>query len=389
MIRQARRAPEAVGGLLGAVGGVDGLLGEALCDLLAEDPRATDELGTCPSPGLGTSVRNVGPRDLGSAGLERVCEVLDAHQVDRLVLIGGREAMGLAVALERLAAEREARAGVVGVPVCPENDLPGTDHCLGFATLGALSARALVRVDAGLDPALGAPDVCICEVPGARTGWVAAATGLLRRKAADAPHVLVLPETPLDAGAFVEAVRDALDTVGRCVVAVSDGVKIAGAEAGPDARGGEAGPGAGLCTLLGSAGIDAKAFGAAGIAAQAETDLATTDLVESAMCGVLAVSSCVEGVRGQATSLRRDEGDRYVCWPEWVSLQEVTGEPAGVGVDWLQTGGTAIGDALADYVRPLLTGGMVGCTGPDGLARIVRLGRRMVEKRTGREYSVG
>jgi len=54
-----------------------------------------------------------------------------------------------------------------------------------------------------------------------------------------------------------------------------------------------------------------------------------------------------------------------------------------------QSGGpTTVTDAFGDYLRPLVAGEAAIEIGPDGLPVFVRLAKRMVAKRTGREYAL-
>jgi 6-phosphofructokinase 1 len=140
--RSAARAAAAAGGAgaLGVRGGFDGLLGG----------KAGPFDGTPLGAGRSAALREEG-------GPARAAEALRSLGADGLVVLGGEGS------LQACAALAKAGVRVVHVPAAVENDVAGTDACLGVDT--ALNA-ILRRCEA-------APGPAILEVPGRLTGYLA------------------------------------------------------------------------------------------------------------------------------------------------------------------------------------------------------------------------
>ncbi|MEP7281772.1 MAG: 6-phosphofructokinase, partial [Rubrivivax sp.] len=68
------------------------------------------------------------------------------------------------------------------------------------------------------------PGVYVGVVMGRHAGFLTAASALGRRFPDDGPHLIYLPERPFVVGRFLADVKAVVDRLGRCVVAVSEGV---------------------------------------------------------------------------------------------------------------------------------------------------------------------
>ncbi len=146
------------------------------------DLSATDVRGILPLGGtiLGTSRTNPLKQP---DGIARVRSTMKRFGVDGLVAIGGDDTLSVAKALA------EAECGVVGVPKTIDNDLSGTEFCIGFDTAVGIVVEALDRLHT---TASAHHRVMVVEVMGRDTGWVATAGGL-----AGGADLIVIPEFPL------------------------------------------------------------------------------------------------------------------------------------------------------------------------------------------------
>src|SRR5262245_66452939 len=81
----------------------------------------------------GTILGSSGADPFHEHGVERVRRTLADLGLDALVTIGGEGTMGCSA---RMAAEG---VPVVGIPKTIDNDLSGTDACIGFATAGQVA----------------------------------------------------------------------------------------------------------------------------------------------------------------------------------------------------------------------------------------------------------
>ena len=60
---------------------------------------------------------------------------------------------------------------------------------------------------------------------GCHSGWIAAAGGLAAENEGDAPHIILFPEIPFAAEAFLQRVQNSIKQYGSCSIVVSEGVR--------------------------------------------------------------------------------------------------------------------------------------------------------------------
>lgn len=126
-------------------------------------------------------------------GLRQACENLDELEVDGLVTIGGDGTFSGALDLD------ERWGGqVVGIPATIDNDIGGTDICVGFDTAVSTALQALDRIR---DTATSHERTFIIEVMGRDSGHIALTVGL----AGGAEEILV-PEIEFDLDAIADRI---------------------------------------------------------------------------------------------------------------------------------------------------------------------------------------
>ena len=113
----------------------------------------------------------------------------------------------------------ERGAPVVGVPKTLDNDLPGTDFCIGFDTAINIVAESLDRLHT---TAISHHRVIVVETMGRSTGWVAAMGGL-----AGGADLIMIPEFPVTMDEIIAHInrRRAAGIVYSLVV-VAEGVNL-------------------------------------------------------------------------------------------------------------------------------------------------------------------
>src|SRR5262249_21238847 len=137
---------------------------------------------------------------------------------------GGNESLQAAAGLDRLAAEEGYDLRVVAVPTTVHNDVPGTDHCPGYASAAKYLATSVMEAGRDNEAMYTLEPGAIPGVMGRSSGWLTAAAGLARRRPEDAPHLLYVPEIPFSPERFLDEVREVHRRLGRCFVVVSEGV---------------------------------------------------------------------------------------------------------------------------------------------------------------------
>ncbi len=154
------------------------------------------------------------PHDL----TDHAVRVVEALGLDALVAIGGDDTLSYALRMH------EEGVPVVAIPKTMDNDVPGTEYCIGFST----SVTRSVGFVNNLRTAAGSHErVAVVELFGRYSGATALATGYL----ASADRTLIA-EVPFDAERLVEMVKtDRATNPGRyAVVVVSEGASLSGGE---------------------------------------------------------------------------------------------------------------------------------------------------------------
>lgn len=198
-------------GVLGYRRGFEGILDDDSVELDAEVVR-----GTLPRGGtmLGTSRST---RRLVDGGTDPLIAQLTADGVDALVAIGGE---GTLITTERLAA---AGFPVVAVPKTIDNDVAGTDICIGFDTALTVATEAVDRLHTTAE---SHDRIMILEVMGRHTGHIAAGAGIAGGAAA-----ILVPEAPVDIDEIAHRLIARHDrSRSASIVVVAEGAIITGTE---------------------------------------------------------------------------------------------------------------------------------------------------------------
>lgn len=352
--------------VLGARGGLAGLLAEELIDLAAVSNWP--EIAGSPGAALGSSRYRPSESEIG-----RIVEILSHRDVHHLIMIGGNGTMSAAARLSAAAGSAGYELAVSGIPDTIDNDVPGTDLCLGFASCARYSAQTVLDVAADVRT-LPTP-VSIVEVMGRNTGWVAAATAVARVGEEEAPHRIFVPEVPIRQADFLEAVQRRFESSGWVVLVVAEGVvgpdgnSIAGAAPTPGVNGfggamvGDVGPA--LATLVTTElGLRARTE-KPGLAARAAPHLAAdADLAAATAAGRFAVSRLAEGESHMVGLCVEPDGGvlcRAVALPKSRSGGSSADAPAAdepserqLPAAYLLPDGTGPSRAFRDYVGPLV-----------------------------------
>lgn len=203
--------------LYGAIHGVEGIVNEEMIDLTQVSSVALDEIATTTASAL-LSTR-VKP---DSAYCQKIFAVLQAHNIRFFYYIGGNDSADTCRILSETARNVGYDLKVVHIPKTIDNDLRETDHCPGFGSAAKFVASAFSGVN---NDNRALPGVYIGVVMGRDAGFLTASSALARRYRDDAPHLIYLPEIPFDREKFCAQVQAVYDKLGRCVVAVSEGIR--------------------------------------------------------------------------------------------------------------------------------------------------------------------
>ena len=204
------------GRILGARNAVSGIVKGNFLDLTDIPQDVLNRIADTPSSALGSS------RDKPDAEYcKRIFESFSQQNVRYFFYIGGNDSSDTC----RIIAEMADQAGydlcAYHVPKTIDNDLPCNDHTPGFGSAAKFVAQAFMGDNLD-NKAL--PGVKINVVMGRHAGFLTAASILGRQSDADGPHLVYVPEATVTGDKFLADVDAVYKRLGRCVIAVSEGV---------------------------------------------------------------------------------------------------------------------------------------------------------------------
>ncbi|MBZ6378919.1 phosphofructokinase [Pacificimonas flava] len=164
------------------------------------------------------------PRTGPSDRTDQVLSILQALGIDALITLGGDGTLRFSTHI--------AKKGfpVVGIPKTMDNDVPGSDFCIGFST--AIS-RSVEAINALRTTAESHERIAVVELFGRESGETALLAGFL----AQVDRTLIA-EVPVDTDRLMPLLSvDKSDHAGRyAMLVVSEGARLLG-EAAPDVSG--------------------------------------------------------------------------------------------------------------------------------------------------------
>jgi 6-phosphofructokinase 1 len=357
---EAALESERIEAVYGALHGIQGVLAEELVDLGRESAKTLAAVAATPCAAL-RSVRKKPTR----AECEQVLKVFQAHDIRYFFYIGGNDSAETAHILNEIALAEGHDVRLFHVPKTIDNDLRVTDHCPGYGSAARFVACATMGDD--LDNR-SLPGIKVNVIMGRHAGWLTAASTLARRREGDGPHLVYVPERVFSLDAFLADVDRVYSRLGRCLIAVSEGihdaagqpifqskevdahgnVQLSGSGALGDWLAGQikAGLGGKLRVRADTYGYLQRSF--AGVVSE-------VDAAEAREVGRTAVRVALEGdaPHGSIVIRRQGSGADYRASFERADLVDVAKVTRPLD-EVYQGGDSDIAPAFADYARPLV-----------------------------------
>lgn len=151
---------------------------------------------------------------------------LHEKRIDTLVFIGGNGTMTALHQLHQTASDIGYDLSVIGIPKTVDNDLAETDHAPGFASAARYVALSTRDISKDLEAMRNFEQVRIIETMGRNAGWLAAASGLLKKNDTDGPHKIYIPEKIVSAETFLKDIKKVVGELGFATVVVSEGLSV-------------------------------------------------------------------------------------------------------------------------------------------------------------------
>jgi 6-phosphofructokinase 1 len=162
---------------------------------------------------------------LSEQNITMCIEHLKEIGADALVIIGGNGTMEALRKIEVGAAQAGYDLQVIGLPKTVDNDLGCTDHAPGFASAARYVAQATLDISRDLHSMRNFEQVRILETMGRNAGWLASASGYLRKYEEDGPHFIAIPERPMKRDELLDSIDIAIRRHGCATIVVSEGVR--------------------------------------------------------------------------------------------------------------------------------------------------------------------
>ena len=360
-VLEARKS-EKIGKILGAKHGIVGILSNDYIDLKKPSVKKLEAIAETPSSALGSCRKKP-----DAADCRAIFEEFRKLKVGYFFYIGGNDSADAA----RIVAEEAEKEGypliVYHIPKTIDNDLRSCDHTPGFGSAARFVASA-IRGDDLDNRALGG--VKIDVIMGRDAGFLTAASALARIREDDGPHLIYLPEVVFTEEKFIKDVKAALKKYGRCVCAISEGIRgkdgiPIGAKLGSgetDSHGnvqmsGTGALGDALATLLKSkAGVKRVRADTFGYLQRSFPGIASkVDQAEGRAAGEAAVKAALKGELTKGTiAIVREEGKKYKIAYAPVPVQNAAKYTRSVPKEYIAKNGHDVTEAFLEYVRPIV-----------------------------------
>lgn len=217
MAARSKSASKEIGKILGARHGIAGILKGDYIDLRKVGEKKFEAIAATPSSALGSCRLKPTGKDC-----RRIFQEFKKLNVGYFYYIGGNDSADAA----RIVAEEAQKEGYPlvcwHIPKTIDNDLRSCDHTPGFGSAARFVASALKGDDLD-NRALGGVKIDI--IMGRDAGFLTAASALARVRPDDGPHLIYLPEVPFSEAKFVKDVKATIKKYGRCVCAISEGIR--------------------------------------------------------------------------------------------------------------------------------------------------------------------
>lgn len=156
------------------------------------------------------------------AQLSMLLDTMLAYDARHILGIGGNGSMHVLHQLSCLARARSLDLRIVGAPKTVDNDLPGVAFAPGYGSAARFVTLAVRDFDCDFRAMQTFDDVTILETMGRDTGWLAAASVLLKENEADAPHIVLIPERPVEERALLKRVSELHRELGRVFIVTNE-----------------------------------------------------------------------------------------------------------------------------------------------------------------------
>lgn len=368
-VQEAIRSRE-IGQIYGALNGIQGILKRSIIDLKAQFSRQEDffALECTPAMALGSCrFRLPDPESAeGRALFENIRETFRLYDIGYFFYIGGNDSMDTVHKLSLFFQEAGEDIKVMGIPKTIDNDLPLTDHTPGFGSAAKFIATAMLEIIRDCN-VYDTHSVTIVEIMGRHAGWLTASAALPRTVGARAPQLIYLPEVAFDPEQFLKDVAEVQKISRNCIVAVSEGVKLAnGSFVAEDFQSGLvdafghrylSGVGKYLENLVRDRmGCKVRSIELNVLQRCSSHLMSATDLNEARRIGSHAVRHALSGDTGRVMVMERVSNRPYLINIGLGDVSQIANREQLVPREWINKAGNDVTGEMFEYLLPLIEG---------------------------------
>jgi len=356
--------------VLGARHGLAGMLSKDFVDLSSLSESQLFGIGKTPAAALGSVRKKPSEQDI-----EQLVSIFEKENIRNFFYIGGNDSAETANLVAEGANQIGYEMKAFHIPKTIDNDLKETDHCPGYGSAARFVAHAFQGDDADNRSLKG---IKINVLMGRHAGWLTAASTLGKATEEDGPHLVYLPEKIFDIDVFLKEVKEVYDALGRCVIAVSEGIHNAEGEYFLQTYASETGSGLagqkdshGNIQLSGSGALGDTLTNIVsehidGARVRADTfgylqrsflaDVSSVDAEEAERVGQHAVVASKEMQSGSVI-LKRQFSESYFCDVDVVDLHKVAKYTKDMPEEFIEQDKPYVTNEFFEYAMPL-TGGI-------------------------------
>ena len=356
--------------ILGAKHGLQGMLNEDFVDLSKLNESQLYGIGRTPAAALGSVRKKPSEKDI-----EKLVSIFEKENIRNFYYIGGNDSAETAYLVSEGARSSGYEMKAFHIPKTIDNDLLETDHSPGYGSAARFVAHAFQGDDADTRSLKG---IKINILMGRHAGWLTAASTLGKATEEDGPHLVYVPEKIFDIESFKKEVKEVYDSLGRCLVAVSEGVHNENGEYFLQTYANETGSGLagkkdshGNIQLSGSGAlgdtlVNIISENIEGARVRADTfgylqrsflaDVSEVDAEEAERVGQHAVIASKENDSGSVI-LKRQLSETYYCEVDTVELNKVAKNTKNMPNEFLDNKKPYVTNDFFEYAMPL-TGGI-------------------------------
>ncbi len=357
-----------VTGIWGSLHGIDGILNEEFVNLRAQTKKTLENITHTPATAL-FSTRHK-PKAEDNA---KMLEVFAKYNIRYVFGAGGNDTSESLDIINDEAKKAGYELRLFHVSKTVDCDLMENDHTPGYGSAARYCANAFRGVDLD-NKAFGGIYLGVCM--GRHAGFLTASSALGKEFKDSGPHLVYMPEKAFDIKQFVVDVEKIYKKLGRCVIAVSEGIEdknhtpilqlLSKGSLEADSHGNVqlSGTGALADALVGEIKKHLEAKGFTKIRARGDTfgylqrswpDLSPVDREEALNVGRTAAKEALAGkfVDG-SIAIQRVPGKTYKVKFVRVPLKAVAGKTRHLPKEFINKEGNNVTEAFMAWGKPLI-----------------------------------